>query len=216
MTSLAGIGVAAIACSGLFHHPAHRPPTGVSPQAQSIATGTPHADHSRSRPPVPVDSPATSQTNGDGVEQFARLVAERVFTWDTTTGTTPGGVVGTVVGLGDPVYGELDGLASDATAYLPTVDVWATLTGYQTRQTITDMTVSRPAGWDQALAQAGEGQLVPGTAAVTVDGTRVRDGIWAGTVERTEHPVAVTVFAVCSPDSGCRLLRLSAPGTPLR
>ena len=80
---------------------------------------------------------------------------------------------------------------------------------------ITVDSVTTPASWAQAEAQAGDA-LLPGTTAYTVRGTRHRSGVWEGAPVETTHEVSFTVFLVCAPSyPACRLLRLSMLDQPL-
>ncbi len=72
-----------------------------------------------------------------------------------------------------------------------------------------------PTKWAEAEAQAGD-ELLPGTTALTIHGTRHRSGIWEGEPVSSEHDVAFTVFIVCGPSyPECHLLRLSMLDKPL-
>ena len=66
---------------------------------------------------------------------------------------------------------------SDVRTYFPTADAWLKLRTYGTRQWLTIDDAFVPASWNEALDQAAEGQLLPGTIAYTVTGTRHRAGI---------------------------------------
>lgn len=151
----------------------------------------------------------------DGV-QFARAVAATLFDWDTATGG-PNMIVGALTAVGDPGE-DLPGLAADLRSWLPTTGQWSQLRAFGTRQRL-DVTAARvPDSWAAIPADPTNG-LVAGTIAVTIDGVRVREGSWFGQATTSRSPVALTVFAVCPPatkDGACRLLRLSAPDTPLR
>lgn len=148
---------------------------------------------------------------------FARSVVAVLFDSDTIAATGPDQILDALVEVGDPSGQDVPGLVADVRRYLPTVDQWAQLRQYATRQhlEITDARV--PDSWAAILADPGNG-LVDGTLAVTIDGTRVRDGSWFGQATASRSPVAFTVFALCPPatDDSCRLLRLSGLDTPLR
>ena len=104
---------------------------------------------------------------------------------------------------------------SDLDNYLPTQDAWVELTKYETRQWLTVDSVTTPTKWAEAEAQAGD-ELLPGTTALTIHGTRHRSGIWEGEPVSSEHDVAFTVFLVCAPSyPECHLLRLSMLDKPL-
>ena len=101
--------------------------------------------------------------------------------------------------------------------YLPNRDAWIELRQYATSQHLTIDTAYVPDAWADAIEQAQSGQLAPGTVAVTIEGTRHREGVWNGQPVTSQHEVAFTVFVVCAPTySTCRLLRLSQLDNPLR
>ena len=88
---------------------------------------------------------------------------------------------------------------------------------YGTRQWLTIDDAFVPASWNEALDQATEGQLLPGTIAYTVTGTRHRAGIVGTDAQETSRPIAFTLFIACEPSfDECRLLRLSEVDNPLR
>lgn len=150
-------------------------------------------------------------------EAFARAVAVALFTWDTTTGHGPSDYGQVLVDVGDPTGTETSGLASDVRSYLPSPEAWAQLRTHQTRQWITIDSIAIPDAWADAEEQAAPGQLLPGTTAYTVTGTRHRDGTWGTEPMHTARPVAFTVFIACEPSfDACRLLRLSGVDNPLR
>jgi len=152
----------------------------------------------------------------DDPAEFARAVATAIFGWDTTTGHDVEEYVARLVGIADPTGEETPGLVADLTAYLPTAMAWADLRTYFTRQWLEVDSVQVPSLWPQALAQAPEGALLPGSAAYTVTGVRHRAGVWQGEAVASEHEVAFTIFMVCGPSyDACRLLRLSRLDEPL-
>jgi hypothetical protein len=66
-------------------------------------------------------------------------------------------------------------------------------------------------------AGVGPDGLLPGTTALTIQGTRHRAGEWEGEPVATEQDVAFTVFIVCRPSyPRCYLLRLSRLDEPLQ
>lgn len=149
-------------------------------------------------------------------EEFARMVAHALFDWDTTRRGDPARLAGRLVAVADPTGEATPGLVADLKAYLPTVDVWAMLRPYHTRQWIEITTVEVPSLWAQAVAQAGPGGLLPGTAAFTISGVRHRAGEWEDEPVNSEHEVEFTVFIVCAPSyPECHLLRLSRLNQPL-
>lgn len=148
-------------------------------------------------------------------ETFVRQVAEAIFAWDTATLLTRTDHIEQLVAVADPSGESTPGLVSDLDNYLPTQDAWVELTTYETRQWLTIDSVTTPTKWAEAEAQAGD-ELLPGTTALTIDGTRHRSGIWEGEAVASEHAVAFTVFIVCRPSySECHVLRLSLLDKPL-
>ena len=140
-----------------------------------------------------------------------------LFAWDTGGGYGPLDYTAILLDVGDPTGTERNGLASDIATYLPNAEAWAGLRRYATRQELSIESVTVPAAWADAIAQARPGQLLPGTIAYTIDGTRHRDGVWNGQPVASEHPVSFTVFMVCAPSfDTCHLLRLSQLDNPLR
>lgn len=164
-------------------------------------------------PRVMSELPALPPT-GDP-ETFARQVAEAIFAWNTTTLLRRTDHIEQLVAVADPTGESTPGLVSDLDDYLPTHDAWAELADYKTRQWLSIGSVTTPSKWADAEAQAG-GELLPGTAAFTIDGTRHRSGIWEDETVTSEHDVAFTVFIVCGPSyPECHLLRLSILDKPL-
>jgi len=180
--------------------------------------------------PEPVPSPSHSPTTpgpsapqlpvvprSADPETFARNVAVAIFAWDSTSGLMPLDYTAAVLDVGDPSGTEQAGLASDLVSYLPTREAWIELRKHETRQHLVIDQVVIPEAWDDAVAQAQPGQIAPGTAAYTIEGTRHRDGLWNGEPVSSEHPVSFTVFIVCAPAyPTCHLLRLSQLDNPLR
>jgi hypothetical protein len=199
VAALAVIGVAGLV----------RGHSGAPSQSPSSASVDPTRD-------APGRNDTTMLMADDGM-QFARAVASALFDWDTTTTTGPDQILGALVEVGDPSGQDVPGLAADVRRYLPTADQWAQLRQYATRQQLEVTDARVPDSWAAILADTGNG-LADGTLAVTIDGTRVRDGSWFGEATTSRAAVAFTVFALCPPatDDGCRLLRLSGLDTPLR
>lgn len=148
-------------------------------------------------------------------ETFAHQVAEALFAWETTTIVRRTDHVEQLVALADPTGDSTPGLVSDLDNYLPTPDAWTELAKYETRQWIVIDSVTTPTMWAQAKAQAGD-ELLPGTTALTITGTRHRSGLWETEPVTSAHDVVFTVFVVCEPSyPECHLLRLSMLDQPL-
>lgn len=163
--------------------------------------------------PGTTDLPAVVSTSDP--DAFARGVAEAIFAWDTTTLVTRKDHLERLIEVADPTGESTPGLVFDLSGYLPTQLAWAELAKYRTRQWLTTSSVTTPRTWADAHAQAGE-QLLPGTTARTIHGTRHRAGMWDGEPVASERAVAFTVFIVCGPSyPRCHLLRLSMLDTPL-
>lgn len=153
---------------------------------------------------------------GSDPEAFARRVAEALFAWDTATITTQAELTERLVAVADPTGESSAGLVADVANYLPTLDAWAELRRYETRQWIEITSTEVPGLWPTAVQQAGPDGLLPGTTAYTIHGVRHRSGIWEGEPVSTAHDVAFTVFVVCAPSyPQCHLLRLSRLDEPL-
>jgi len=171
---------------------------------------------------VPGAAPATfagelapTPATGDPAA-FASVVAAAIFDWETTSGHGIEEYVARLVDIADPTGAETPGLVADLAGYLPSAMAWADLRTYSTRQWLEVDSVRVPSLWPEALAQAPEGALLPGSAAYTVTGVRHRAGVWQGEAVASEHEVAFTVFMVCGPSyPRCHLLRLSRLDEPL-
>ena len=150
-------------------------------------------------------------------ETFAQGVASTLFAWDTASGLWPLDYTSAILAVGDPSGDEQAGLASDVAAYLPNRDAWIELRQYATSQHLTIDAAFVPDAWADAVEQAQPGQLASGTVAVTIEGTRHREGVWNGQPVTSQHEVTFTVFVVCAPTyPTCHLLRLSQLDNPLR
>lgn len=148
-------------------------------------------------------------------KSFARQVANALFAFDTSTVVTRADHVAQLVAVADPTGESAPGLVSDLDNYLPTPQAWTQLAQYETRQWLVVDSVTIPTKWPEALAQAGD-ELLPGTSAFTIQGTRHRAGTWEDEPVASEHDVAFTVFIVCGPTyPQCHLLRLSLLDQPL-
>lgn len=173
-----------------------------------------------SAPDVPTPAPSGATLPAIGpttdAEAYARDAAEALITWDTTEFELTD-YAQVIVDAGDPSGFETAALASDVRSYLPTADAWAQLRIYGTRQWLTIDDIYIPASWNEALVQAAEGDLLPGTIAYTVSGTRHRAGTVGTEAQETSRPIAFTLFIACEPSfDECHLLRLSEVDNPLR
>jgi hypothetical protein len=185
------------------------PTTTVDPAAPAIPPVDPEPSASSAElPPIRSTSDA---------ESFARDAASALINWDTATEFDPVDYAQVIVDAGDPSGTETAGLASDVRTYLPTADAWLTLRTYDTRQWLTIDEAFVPASWSDAIDQATPGQLLPGSIAYTITGTRHRSGIVGTQAQETSRPIAFTLFIACEPSfDECRLLRLSEVDNPLR
>lgn len=197
---LAGVGIYGLISGPRPHDPEPEPPSSSAPSAPG------------ERPEELREIPETSDP-----EEFARSVAEALFTWDTASGWMPLDYTSVLLDVADPTGVEQAGLAADIAGYFPTREAWIELRKYQTRQWIEITDVYVPEAWAEAEAQAQPGQLAPGTTAYTIDGVRHRDGIWHDKTVTAQYEVAFTIFLTCPPqgDRTCYLLRLSMLDTPL-
>lgn len=204
---LIGVGV-----YGLITGPRQSDATTHDPAPTVTAPGQPEAG--RPGPPQVMSS--------NDPDDFARNVAEALFAWDAGSGLVPLDYSAAILEVGDPSGHEQAGLASDIAGYLPTREAWIELRKYATTQHLTIDNSFVPEAWDQAVEQAQPGQLPAGATAVTIDGTRYREGVWNGEHVTSEHSVSFTVFLACPPPGPefrtglCHVLRLSQLDNPLR
>jgi hypothetical protein len=186
---------------------------------------SPGVPPSSSAPPQP-GAPEASRTAAvldvsgashvDDPAEFARVVATTIFEWDTAGGHGVEEYVARLIDIADPTGEETPGLVADLTGYLPNATAWTELRQYSTRQWLQIDSVTVPTLWHQAVAQAPQGALQPGSAAYTVTGVRHRTGMWQGKQVTSQHEVAFTIFMVCGPlYDACHLLRLSRLDQPL-
>jgi hypothetical protein len=205
LAALVGVGL-----YGLALAPApSTPTTSVEPTAPTAAAVNPEPSASSATlPPI--------RSTSDG-ESFARDAAYALINWDAATDFDPADYAQVIVDAGDPSGTETAGLASDVRTYLPTTDAWSPLRTYGTRQWLTIDEAFVPASWSDAVDQAAPGQLLPGTIAYTITGTRHRAGIVGTQAQETSRPIAFTLFIACEPSfDECHLLRLSEVDNPLR
>lgn len=148
---------------------------------------------------------------------FARNLATVLFTWDTASGLFPLDYSASILAVGDPTGMEQAGLAADVAAYLPSREQWVELRKHATRQSLTIEHSYVPDAWDEAVRQAQPGQIPSGATAVTIHGTRHRNGEWNGRAVGEDYAVSFTVFLACPPKAGsCHVLRLSQLDNPLK
>lgn len=208
-------GLVLVVSIGVYVRSAFTGQPDVAPAAPASPLAVPRADAPTASPPGPVLDLAPAPTVDDPAE-FARIVATTIFEWDTTGGHGVEEYVARLVDIADPTGEETPGLVADLTGYLPNAPAWTELREYSTRQWLEIDTVTVPILWPQAVAQAPEGALLPGTLAYTVTGVRHRTGVWHGEQVASKHQVAFTVFMVCRPSyDACQLLRLSRLDEPL-
>jgi hypothetical protein len=207
-----GIAIALLALAFIAYavlvHRAHSS-TGSSPNLPDETVELKPID----TPPVVTELPSLPPISDPAA--FARQVAEALFAWDTATIVSRTDHIEQLVAVADPTGESTPGLVSDLGNYLPSQDAWAELAKYETRQWIVIDSVTTPTRWADAQAQAGD-ELLPGTTALTIHGTRHRTGVWEGRPVASEHDVAFTLFLVCGPSyPECHLLRLSMLDKPL-
>ncbi|QIM18692.1 hypothetical protein G7066_08855 [Leucobacter coleopterorum] len=206
-----GLVFAATATIGLLIGP---PDTTISPAVENTRSPATISPGARQSATPAMLSPVVSTADA---EQFARSAAETLFEWDTLQGFQPRDYAQIIVDAGDADSGELNGLAEDTSNYLPSQAAWVELQKYETTQSLRIDRLWVPERWQDVLDQARDGAILPGTVAYTVEGMRLRTGLWDGDVVETAHPVSFTLFVVCKPSyTTCRLLRLSALDTPLQ
>lgn len=117
-------------------------------------------------------------------EEFAEAVVTALFDWDTTRLSGPGILIEHLMTVADPSGYESPGLYQDLGRYLPTEEQWRKLREYDTRQQLTNVTLTVPVEWE-AIVSDPANELAEGTIAITVDATRVREGAWHGEASKT-------------------------------
>lgn len=135
-------------------------------------------------------------------ETFARNAAHALFTWDAASGFMPLDYQAVILDVGDPTGAEQAGLVSDVSSYLPTREAWTQLRQYATTQHLSIEDAYLPEAWTEAVEQAQPGQLPVGATAITIEGTRYREGLWNNEHTETTHPVAFTIFLACPSETG--------------
>jgi hypothetical protein len=182
---------------------------GVQPSPTAPSTPTPEPVLPSPAPDTHDDESAPAPTPSD----FARHVADLLFTWDTTTDDRDA-IVEQILAVADPTGVETPGLVTDIEAYLPGEAWWNQLRLYRAAQWFDIDTAAVPEEWTDAEARGETDSLPPGTTAVTVAGTLHRAGDVAGEPETASADMALTMFVACTKD-GCAVLRLGAPGEVL-
>ena len=188
-------------------------PQQTSPPPAETPT-TPSAPTAAGDDPQGTQLPSLPRTNDP--ETYVRAVAVALFEWDTFTLLAPVDHRGVLIEDADPTGTETPGLITDLDGYFPSASTWRDLAEYRTNQHIEIEQVFVPEQWAEAVAASG-GQIVDGTHAYTVEGTRNRAGVWYDEPVTSSRPVAFTVFVSCEPMfERCHLLRLSELDNPLR
>lgn len=202
--ALAMIGIA----TGL-HLSTSEEPAGAQPSPTPASAPAPEPVLPSPTPDTHDDESAPPPTAPD----FARHVAELLFTWDTTSSDRDA-IVEQILAVADPTGVETPGLVTDVEAYLPGDAWWNQLRQYRAAQWFDIETAAVPQEWTEAETRGETDGLPPGTTAVTVAGTLHRAGDVAGELETASANMALTLFVACTED-GCAVLRLGAPGEVL-
>jgi hypothetical protein len=201
---LAGVGV-----YGLLAGP-------TSPAAQSSGSASPSVAPTAQAGPSPSVARPPAVKGSRDPDVFARNLATTLFTWDTGSGLWPLDYSASILAVGDPTGMEQAGLASDVAAYLPSREQWVELRKHATRQSLTIERSYVPDAWHEAVRQAQPGQIPSGATAVTIHGTRHRNGTWNGRAVGEDFAVSFTVFLACPTGGSCHALRLSQLDNPLK
>jgi len=188
----------------------------------STGSGVVEAHSSASKAPQPAADPSEADPTHHALPHtndpiaYARAVASTLFDWDTAAGFVPADYQAPVLADADPSGEETAGLITDVATYMPTLNQWLDLGAMDVTQTLTITSAGVPTSWAAAVQQA-HGELRPGTTAITIEGTRHRNGIWNGEASSTSGPVSFTVFVACPPAfDHCHVLRLSQLDNPMR
>ena len=208
LVAVVALATMAVGIYGLVRQP-DAPPAADSESA-GVAVEAIEVEPAES--PVPEDRslPHTS----DPIS-YARAVATSLFDWDTTSGRLPVDYTAAVLADADPSGEETPGLLTDVATYVPSIEQWLDLATMDVTQRLEIEEAVIPASWAAVLEQA-RGHLRPGTTAVTVTGTRHREGTWDGEPAEMSYPVAFTVFVACPPAfERCHVLRLSQLDNPM-
>lgn len=206
VAAVVGAALIGFGIYGLAHEPVPSPAPASHP-TDRVAANPARATTAAARVPI---LPKTA----DPVK-YARAVARTIMTWNTMSVLAPRDYVTTLVADADPTGYETPGLVTDLASYLPSEATWRQLRTYRTTQSVTIQSATIPPSWPDIVAASGS-QLGKGAIAVTIRGTRHRDGSWDGQAQHTDHQVAFTVFLRCAPAyDRCHLLRLSQLNNPL-
>jgi hypothetical protein len=201
---LAGVGVYGLLTGP--KQPAARQSNTMSPSVAPTAQAGPS--------PSAAKPPAVKGSRDPDV--FARNLATALFTWDTASGLFPLDYSASILVVGDPTGVEQAGLAADVAAYLPSRGQWVELRKHATRQSLTITRSYVPDAWGEAVRQAQPGQIPSGATAVTIHGTRHRNGEWNDRPVGEDFAVSFTVFLACPTGGSCHALRLSQLDNPLK
>lgn len=201
---LAGVGV-----YGLLAGP-------TQPAAQPSASASPSVAPTAQADPSPTVAKAPAVKGSRDPDVFARNLATTLFTWDTASGLFPLDYSASILAVGDPTGMEQAGLASDLSGYLPSREQWVELRKHATRQSLTIERSYVPDAWHEAVRQAQPGQIPSGATAVTIHGTRHRNGQWNGRAVGEDFAVSFTVLLACPTGGSCHVLRLSQLDNPLK
>ncbi|MEU4360340.1 hypothetical protein [Promicromonospora sp. NPDC023987] len=162
----------------------------------------------------PTADPQPDEISSDReAADFARHVADLMFTWDTATDDRDQ-IVEQVLAFADPTGVETPGLVIDLEAYLPDELWWDQLRQYRAAQWFDVDDAAVPRAWTAAEARGDTDDLAPGTTAVTLSGTLHRAGYVAGELETVTSPLELTMFVACTGRT-CAVLRLGSPGKVL-
>ncbi|WP_337007304.1 MULTISPECIES: hypothetical protein [unclassified Microbacterium] len=205
LITLAATGVVLLLLVGVGIYGLLRGPS-VPESAPSLESSTPVAPD-RTHAPAPIETESNAK-------QFARTIAKRLFTWDTTTGRNVGEFMQPLIDVADSE--EAPGLVSDLRGYYPDQESWAKLRNAHTLQWLAIDTLTIPSTWTAVVEQAAPGLIPPGAAAFTIAGIRHRAGVWEGQAVTDARPVSFTIFVACPTGDACRLLRLSTVDQPMQ
>jgi hypothetical protein len=213
LAGAAGVSLPVLAGVGIYgligQHDSH------ASVPDDAASATSDAPFSVPDPDLSAESPPALPHTTDPV-RYARAVASALFTWDTRSALQPQDHADPVIADADPSGYETNGLVADLNGYLPAAQMWQQLRQYATTQWLTIDKTYIPHSWI-GIAESAGAQIDEGTAAVTIEGTRHRAGIWQGNPATVDYRVSFTVFLACAPTfKRCHTLRLSRLDEPLK